>query len=112
MRRVLLFNGFTTGTLVIPMNNTVATGSIPSAGSMSSQAATDQVLQAIVSSVIKDFPINAYFGFILAVLLLGIFASVGYKIAKLGIELIDTEKHHENHSTKEATTPDNVKDNE
>jgi hypothetical protein len=38
----------------------------------------------IAEDLINAFPIATYVGYILAVILLGVFARVGYKVAKMG----------------------------
>jgi len=87
----VLFKGFTNGSIVIPMN-TNGNVSIQANNGTLDKAALDQLGQSIADSVIRAFPLNAYFGYVLSVFLLGIFASVGYKIAKLGIDLSNPEK--------------------
>lgn len=106
----VLYNGFTSGSLVIPMNTSSATPNTSTNGTLSQ--AINQMGQSIASTVIKAFPINAYFGYVLAVLLLGIFANVGYKIAKLGVELIAAEKRGAGHRTNAAADQDNVRNHQ
>ncbi|MDE1768677.1 MAG: hypothetical protein KGH67_03740 [Candidatus Micrarchaeota archaeon] len=46
------------------------------------------MLSAIASQMVSQIPIQQDFSFIIAILLLGLFASIGYKLASLGIAII------------------------
>lgn len=54
---------------------------------------------SIVSSLIRSIPLNAYFFVTTEVLLLFVFASIGYKFTKLGLNLIN---RHVQPSTSKA----------
>ena len=88
----VLYRGFVGGTLVLPANTNTSVSIAATNGTLD-RAALNQLGQSIADSMIKAFPLNTYFGYVLSVLLLGVFASVGYKIAKLGIDLTNAEKH-------------------
>ncbi len=58
----------------------------PSQGNASIQASS--VESSLLGGLLKAFPIGTYFSYLLAVILLGVFASVGYKLAKIGSDMI------------------------
>jgi len=86
----VLFNGFLQGSLLPAPNLSNATQltlSMNGTNSTLEQTIIGQIGQGIASNILRAFPINIYLGFMLAIVILGVFASIGYKIAKLGIEL-------------------------
>jgi hypothetical protein len=43
----------------------------------------------LAASLISSIPLNAYFFVIIEVMLLFVFASIGYKFTKLGLDLVN-----------------------
>lgn len=58
--------------------------------SSSTSVLISKISNGIVSDLLAQFPFNKYFGLLLAIILLALFASIGYKFAKLGIGLLST----------------------
>ena len=52
---------------------------------------TQQIESSMISQVLNQVPIQKYAGYIFAVLLLGVLASIGYKFAMLGINELRNE---------------------
>jgi hypothetical protein len=46
------------------------------------------LVTALLGGIISAFPIGKYFSYFLGVIVLGVFASIGYKFAKIGVEMI------------------------
>jgi uncharacterized membrane protein YiaA len=53
------------------------------------------LMSGIASELLSELPIQQYAGYVFAVLLLGVFASIGYKFASLGIAELKGETKRE-----------------
>ncbi len=61
-------------------------------GTQSGNVSESGLASAVLSGLISAFPIGKYFSYLLAIMVLAIFASVGYKFARIGIDIMKTER--------------------
>ena len=85
----VLYVGFTQGSLLsqAQTNSAITIPQSKVTPANNASAVESQLSQSIVSGMTKAFPVNEYFDYVLAVLLLGVFANVGYKLVTLGIAM-------------------------
>ena len=66
----------------------------PSSSNLSTSSLESGIASSLAASLISSIPLNAYFFVIIEVLLLFVFASIGYKFTRLGLDLIIRHPSH------------------
>ncbi len=80
-----IFSLFINGNIFAqPAQPSVNLGSAPA-----SNISETGLVNALLGGIINAFPIGKYFSYLLGVIVLGVFASIGYKFAKIGVDMIE-----------------------